>query len=334
MHVLFAAWGFLFMSGFLIFSPVLSPALAESRAVACLGRIGPQDEVVRLSIPASSYPGGSPVARLLVEEGDQITQGQVVAILENHPRLEAQWQVAAAHADVAKARLEWVQTGAKPSDVAAQEAEIERLKAELHMAQLQLRRRQQLREQNAVSAAELDETQAAHEVAVKRLEAARQNLRSLQQPGPAELSLATSEWHAAQAEATYRKAEIEQALVRAPMDGTVLQIHTRAGERESAQGILEMGNLETLTVIAEVHESDVAHVRPGQSAEVTLPALAVTWSGVVERVGRQISRNSLFSNNPADDTDSRIVRVRIRLEESAREAAEFIHARVHVRIRP
>lgn len=310
-----------------------SYAQDAQRPVACLGRISPKGEVIHLSIPASSYPGYSPIAQLLVEEGSSVTNNQVLAVLENKPRLEAQWQAAKALANVAEARLYQVRTGAKASEIAAQEADIERLAAELHVAQLQFNRRRQLREQNAISPAEFDEVQATLNVAEKRLEAARQQLLSLREPGPAELALAEADWQAALAEADYRKAEMEQAILRSPITGVVLQIHTRPGEREGPHGVMDLGDTRTLYALAEVHETDIHRVQLGQPAEISIAALPDKFQGVVEHIGLQVSRNSLFSNDPTAATDARVIPVKIRIHD-ATAATGFVNARARILIRP
>ncbi len=67
-------------------SPPISSNIRNSpptiTAVAALGRLEPQGEVIRLSAPNSQT--GIRVNQLLVKKGDKIRQGQVVAILDNY----------------------------------------------------------------------------------------------------------------------------------------------------------------------------------------------------------------------------------------------------------
>src|SRR5262249_44727210 len=98
--------------------------------ISSLGHIEPEDGTVRLGARSLS---GQPslVATLLVEEGDAVRSGQVVATLTSNDQLEKTWQQAEARVKVAQARLEQVRAGAKTADLAAQQAEIARLQAEL-----------------------------------------------------------------------------------------------------------------------------------------------------------------------------------------------------------
>jgi HlyD family secretion protein len=68
--------------------------------------------------------------------------------------------------------------------------------------------------------------------------------------------------------------------------------------------------------VAEVYETDIGLVRVGQKARLRSGALAHEVTGVVATIGRTIHRTTVLDVDPAADTDSRIVEVRIRLDES------------------
>lgn len=55
-------------------NPVNSPTIS---AVAALGRLEPQGEVINLSAPNSQ--GGVQVAQLLVQQGEKVRKGQTIA---------------------------------------------------------------------------------------------------------------------------------------------------------------------------------------------------------------------------------------------------------------
>ena len=49
----------------------------------------------------------------------------------------------------------------------------------------------------------------------------------------------------------------EASLVRAPCDGTILEVYARQGERVANTPILQMGDLRQMVCIAEVHEASL-----------------------------------------------------------------------------
>jgi HlyD family secretion protein len=111
-------------------------------------------------------------------------------------------------------------------------------------------------------------------------------------------------------------AELARSTVRAPVDGQVLKIHARPGEKVGPQGILELGRTDEMYAIAEVYETDVRRIEIGQRAKVSSPALDAPLEGVVERVGMKIGKLDALSTDPAARTDARVVEVEIRLDDS------------------
>jgi HlyD family secretion protein len=71
------------------------------------------------------------LARLLVEEGDEVSAGQLIAVLDNTDRLSAALDKAQADVKVAEADYADAQTGGKPGDIAAQEAKVASARVEL-----------------------------------------------------------------------------------------------------------------------------------------------------------------------------------------------------------
>jgi HlyD family secretion protein len=70
-----------------------------------------------------------------------------------------------------------------------------------------------------------------------------------------------------------------------------------------------------MDVVAEVHESDILKVAPGQPATISMRNLNTSLQGRVIEVGRLIGRKDVLSSDPVDDTDARIVEVRVRLND-------------------
>ena len=83
--------------------------------MSALGRLAPHGEVIKIA-PVSGSEGGR-VDRLLVDVGDWVEAGQVVAILDPYRRREAAVQKAQAEVGVARAKLAQVLAGPKLEEV-------------------------------------------------------------------------------------------------------------------------------------------------------------------------------------------------------------------------
>jgi HlyD family secretion protein len=121
--------------------------------------------------------------------------------------------------------------------------------------------------------------------------------------------------------------------VRAPLRGQVIEIHARQGERVGPSGIAEIADTDRMYAIAEVYETDVGRVKPGQRATIRSRALEPSLEGTVERIGMKIGKLDVLDTDPAARTDARVVEVEVRLDDSAR-AAALSNLQVEVAIAP
>ena len=158
------------------------PPPPQQISVAALGRIEPQGRVVDV---ATSENGR--LDRLLVSEGDQVKAGDILAYLDLYDVRLAERDFAASELLEARALLE-AETSAGQAQIQervtrisqldrpqayaidAQKAEVESLRAELNLAQLDLNRTQQLFQRGAIAEQDLDRQQAAVERLTQDLE--------------------------------------------------------------------------------------------------------------------------------------------------------------------
>lgn len=159
--------------------------------VTALGRLEPASEVIRVTAPANL--SNDRIAELLVQRGDRVEAGNVIAILSSRDRLQATLLEAQEQVKVAQAELATVRAGAQAGEIAAQEAEISRLQeelrgeiatqqatiarwqAEVNVAQADFDRNQYLYGEGAIAAEELDQKRLALETAQAQLNEARAN---------------------------------------------------------------------------------------------------------------------------------------------------------------
>lgn len=125
---------------------------------------------------------------------------------------------------------------------------------------------------------------------------------------------------------------LRSATLRAPCDATVLETFADEGDAVGQMPLVRLADLRSMIARAEVYETQVAAVQPGQRVEITADALPTTLAGTVERVGAVVGGNQLFSLDPRRTTDNRVVEVRIRLDDAG-VAAKFVSLQVTATIR-
>ncbi|MES1026508.1 ABC exporter membrane fusion protein [Gloeocapsa sp. BRSZ] len=328
-------------------TPQPTTTVPTVKKVTALGRIEPEGEVIRLSAPLAL--DGDRISQILVQEGDSVQAGQVVAILDSRNRLQDALQQAQEQVKVTQARLAQVKAGAKQGEIQAQQATITRLEAELageiasqnaaiarwrsevRNANAEYNRFGQLYQQGAVAAssldskrliaetaqAQLDEAQQTQSKTIESLQAqlqqARATLNQISEVRPVDIQAAQSEVEEAIASVNRARTDLAQAYIKAPKSGQILKIHARVGEKISDSGIADLAQTDTMLVIAEVYQTDISKVKPGQTAIVTSEAINGELQGVVSHVGLQVDRQNVFSNQPGENLDRRVVEVKIRL---------------------
>ena len=88
--------------------------------VTALGRIEPQGEIVKLTAPSSV--SGAIVTELKVAEGEQVTEGQTVALLDGFEQAAATVNEAKTRVEMARKKLDQIRASAKSGDLSAQNA--------------------------------------------------------------------------------------------------------------------------------------------------------------------------------------------------------------------
>ena len=168
----------------------------ENVGVACLGRILPEDGIFHISAPYN-LQGPSLIAQVLVKEGDWVKKDQVLAATRSRPIAEAACAEAKSQVEVARARLAQVQAGEKASDIAAQEAEVQRSNADFRDAEQIFNRNLQLRKTGAVSEAELDHSRSTFDGRRNQMESATKKLASIREVRKTDVNYAAAQVTAA-----------------------------------------------------------------------------------------------------------------------------------------
>lgn len=315
-------------------APVAPAAMAAAPAgVGALGRVEPAGRVLRLAAPGVSL--GARLERLLVAEGDAVKAGQVLAEFADAAQRDAAVAEAAARMAQANATLERTRRGGSASEVAAAQARVVALRAAEDTARREAGRAESLVASGAGAAAQAERNRFLAAQRAAERAAAEADLDTLRQPRAEDVARAAADLAAAEAALARARADAELARLRAPTDGTVLRIIARAGEAVGNDGVMEMGDLSRLDVVADVYETDLARLREGMSAEVVVPGDARRHQAVVREIGWVVRRTTQAGTDPVAAVDARTVEVRLALDEAGRQA--FMRRsgmQVQVAIRP
>lgn len=325
--------------------------------VTSLGRLEPAAGIINVA-----GTSGNRVATLHVVEAQMVEAGAPLATLESHALRQAELRLAQtqleeaterraveqAYGDslVKEAEVGIEQLALLDNDVTAQQAQVTVLEKNLQLARQDLERLSSL-DDDITSPQQLEQSQLRVEQGVAELEAAQTSLAKLKASIP--LQRRQAEAKLAAAEATRQRAvqavplesarrNVEMAdeslkltVIQAPSAGRILDILTHPGEAISSQPLLTMADVGAMVAVAEVYETDVRFIRPGQKATIRSNALAGDLTGVVERVGSQVGRNQVVSLDPTRSADLRVIDVRIQLDEPSA-AADMIDLQVTVTI--
>jgi HlyD family secretion protein len=196
-----------------------------------------------------------------VQEGSRVKSGEVIARLEN--------------LDVAASRDSAV------ANIAAARANLEQGDAEMRDADSSYKRAQDLYEKKFISESTLDSARARYE--------------------KAKASIASLKANIGVAEANARQAgvSVEQTLIRAPFDGIVLTKNANVGDiitpfssaMDSKGAVVNMADMETLEVEADVSEASIGKIIVGMPTEIQLDAYPdVRLLGEVSRVVPTVDR--------------------------------------------
>ena len=254
--------------------------------VSALGRLEPAGDVRKLAAPFSAFGGSPRLTNLLVQEGDSVRQGQLLATFDSRPGLVA--------------------------DQALLETRRVNITAQLRLLERDTSRYRRLAKSGATPTGDLDNR---------------------------EIKLIDLRGQLAQVQAQLVKLRTDLVLseLRSPINGTVLRILARTGERPGNDGILELGATDQMQAVAEVYESDIGRVRPGQSVSLISEngGFAGTLHGQVIRITPQVRQRQVLSTDPTGDADARVVEVRLALDpQDAAKVRQLAGLKVIARFQP
>ena len=282
--------------------------------VVGLARLMPQGDVAIVAAPYGA--GDARVAAILVEVGDVVTRGSIVAQLDNREALEG--AVLTAEASLAVRQATLAQTR---SAIAASRAEAEASRdtalAAAREAAANLARTEDLAARGVATPATRDAARTAAEeaaLAVQRAEATLARFGDGALDDQPDVVVSARNVAAAAADLARARLDLARSEVRAPIDGTILDINATPGQRPPTDGIMNMGNTTVMMAEVEIWQDRISAVAVGQPVELAAPALGQSLRGQVQSIGLTVGRQGLISDDAAANSDARVIRVLVALD--------------------
>ena len=281
--------------------------------VSAQGKVEPVSEEIKIGAQVEGT-----LREVPVEEGEHLRCGETIAVVDN---ADFAARVAGARATVAlrQAELDRVINGAREQEREEAAAAVEEAAAVLENARSEWQRKQSLLATGDISRSEEERAEREYRVAEARLHEAAKHHAFVDAPARVdERERAQAELEVARAQLGEAQALLEKTIVRAPFDGTVLKRYRKAGETVSNKGdtpIVSFGNDARLRVRVDVDETDIAKVRVGDRAWFTAEAFgAEKFSGRVVRVGRELGKKNIQTDDPAERIDTKILETLVDLD--------------------
>ena len=262
---------------------------------------GPTDAPDGTVVVSGEPAGGQLLSELRVKEQQKVGKGDIIAIQSNYHRANSALQIA--EADVAKLTItgEAVLNGTRLAEIALQEAALKSAVESNKLANLQRARSPKPSDQKEIEAA----------LAEQSLERQKLNLDLLKTKLAIDLEQHKLDLATTVGRVDSARQERETSIVRSPIDGVVLQIFTRQGERISPSGIATIVDMRQLRVLADVDEKSVGRVKPGGKVDITFQGDKNVYKGTVERIAPTVKSMQRRDTAGGTSSDSRFVQVNI-----------------------
>jgi HlyD family secretion protein len=221
-----------------------------------------------------SFQVGGRIERLLTDEGATVKSGQEVALL-----VAADYDLAVQRAksevDAAAAALAALESGTRKQELKVSEATLAQAKAELRFADEDVKRVQSLIRKHLAAQEQLDQAKLKRDVAKSTVSRAEQQLQLLREgPRQEEITQAHAALEGRRSALQSAERQLNYTRLISPINGTVSLRQAEAGEMISAgQPVFTVAELTRPWVRAYLNETDLARVKLGQSATVSVDGL-------------------------------------------------------------
>jgi HlyD family secretion protein len=262
---------------------------------------GYTDAPAGTAIIAGDPVGGGVLSELRIKNGQAVKRDEIIAVLNNYAVADV--EVRRIESELAKARRqrETMVSGYRTAEIALQEVSVKTAAEESRLKDLELSR----------SSAPPDQKQIQSTLSQQTLEREQAKLKFQKEVLAADLGQTESSIAILEAKLDEAKVERELALVRSPLDGVVVDIYTRQGERISGRGIVKIVDLNQIRIFADVDELHLRTIKPGGKVEFTFQGSRTVHVGTITRTPLTVKRTKR-SEADFGESNARLVEVEIK----------------------
>jgi multidrug efflux pump subunit AcrA (membrane-fusion protein) len=201
------------------------------------------------------------VARVLVEEGQHVNKGQLLAEIEPTDYRNA-FNAAAAQKNAAQAT-------ADRADAGLRKQELEQARIDFERSQDEYKRMKFLVERKSLPPNDFEKVEAAYNASRERYQMALEGTRK------EDIANAAAQAHAAQAQASEEGKRLDDTRLLAPISGSIAMRKVDPGQTVSpGTPVFTIVDLNPAKVRVGVPEAEITKVKLGAKAAITLPSLA------------------------------------------------------------
>jgi multidrug resistance efflux pump len=315
--------------------PPLEPARSPfGRAVFGAGIV--EAETENISIGAA-LPGVVLEIYVPVEKvGQRVKKGDPLFLVDNR-QLNAQLKYYEASQAAAEAQVAKLLAQPRPEEVPPSEAAVHYAEANLNKELDFANRNKRLTSAQAVSTEDYTQRRLAVEAARQQLAQAKAQDALLKAGAwQKDLTIARANVELAKAQADQTRTDLDRALVRAPVDGRVLQVNVRPGEyvgTPPSQALVVLGSVAKLHVRVDIDEHDIPraythfqHGVPAYASPRGDPTMKVPLNFV--RVEPYVIPKKSLTGDNTERVDTRVLQVIYQLDRD--EPALFVGMQVDV----
>jgi HlyD family secretion protein len=306
---------------------VVQARLAQVKAGAKVGEINAQKATVekaKADLEGQTREQKATIAKLQAQlQGETATQKATIS------RLEAELENS--KTECQRYQILYQNEVVSNSDYESKCLKQKTLQESLKEAQANLQRiLNTYQEQIAEAQANLERTKAT---GTQQIQQAKATLNQVAEVRPVDIQIAQAEVDNALANLQQAEINLNQVYIKSPINGQILKIHTRVGEKIGDSGLLELAQTNDMVAVAEVYQTDIDKVKLGQQAVITSQAFSGKLKGTVSQIGLQVNRQNVFSSQPGENLDRRVIEVKIRLNsQDSQRVASLTNLQVQVEI--
>jgi HlyD family secretion protein len=235
-----------------------------------------------------------------VDKGYKVKAGEILVRLEDD-EYRAHLLESKGNLEMLKARLAEAENGSRPEEVAKSKADLEQARADQENARITLNRTRDLVQQRVLSNQALDDVQARYDGAAAKV-ASFDRAYELVRLGPRheQIDALRAQVNQAQGTLDYSQVQLQNTVIRAPIDGTILERNVEKGEfvttgfvgDKGAKGyVVSMANLRELDVELDINQNDFGKITSIQPGIVTTDAYPDRkYQGAIREVSPEANR--------------------------------------------